>query len=196
MLNKIKYYIKLGELMEKLDIVDEKNNLTGKIETRKLVHEKGLWHRHVGAWIMNKNGELLFQKRVATKPINANKWARTGGHVDAGEETIHAVQRETKEEIGVNIPAENWELISIDKYIKENDNNHHFTYNYFTIVDYELEDYTIQKEELSDLKYMSLEEMKILKEKQDENYTFTNWDNFYEMLEILNEKRNKIIKNK
>ena len=43
---------------------------------------------------------------------------------------------------------------------------------------------------------MSLEEMKILKVKQDENYTFTNWDNFYEMLEILNEKRNKIIKNK
>lgn len=48
--------------MELLDIVDENNNLIGKAEERNIVHEKGLWHRHVGAWIMNEKGEILFQK--------------------------------------------------------------------------------------------------------------------------------------
>lgn len=175
--------------MELLDIIDENNNLTGKAEERSIVHEEGLWHRHAGAWIMNEKGEFLFQKRAATKPINANKWSRTGGHVDAGEEPIYAVQRETKEEIGVDIPIENWELISIEKYLKENDNNHHFTYNYFVVVNYKIEDYTIQKEELSELKYMSLEEMEDIREKQDVNYTFVNWDKFDEIIEILKEKR-------
>ena len=124
---------------EKIDVLNELGEFTGKVATRDECHQKGLWHRHVGAWIMNEKGELLFQKRAPSKPINPNKWSRTGGHVDAGENPIDAIQRETKEEIGVNIPEEKWELLSIDKYVKENDLNHHFTYNYFTYVNYKIE---------------------------------------------------------
>ena len=53
--------------MEILDVVDENNNLTGKTEDRKIVHEKGLWHREVAAWIMNEKGEVLLQKRAPSK---------------------------------------------------------------------------------------------------------------------------------
>ena len=175
--------------MELLDIVDENNNLTGRKEERKIIHQKGLWHRHVGAWIMNEKGELLFQKRAPSKPINPNKWSRTGGHVDAGENPIDAIQRETKEEIGVSIPKEKWELLSIDKYVKENDLNHHFTYNYFTYVNYKIEEYTIQKQELSAVKYLSIEEMEEINAKKDMNYTFTNKKGFEKTIEILKQKR-------
>lgn len=62
--------------MELIDVLDENGKVTGRVEDRKTIHEQGLWHTHVGVWIMNKNGELLFQKRAATKQSNPNMWSR------------------------------------------------------------------------------------------------------------------------
>lgn len=183
--------------MEILDILDENGNYTGKTQERKLVHEQGLWHIHVGVWLMNKKGELLFQKRAATK-INPNKWTRTGGHVDSGETPLQAIQRETQEEIGVKIPLEKFELLGIEKDESASTNkvNRQFIYSYFAFVDYKLEDYTMQKEEVSDLKYMTLEEMKKAKENNDNNYTFINWQKCDEVISTLDKKRNSIINKK
>ena len=65
--------------MEILDVLDENGNYTGKTEERKIVHESGLWHIHVGVWIMNKKGELLFQKRSMQKrSIQENGQEREG----------------------------------------------------------------------------------------------------------------------
>ena len=181
--------------MELIDIVDENNNLTGKVADRKIIHQEGLWHRHVGAWLMNEKGELLLQKRSTKKLRNANKWSRTGGHVDAGEDPLHAVQRETKEEIGVNIPSDKWELLAINKYCKKDDNNHHFIYSFFAKVNYKIEDYTIDEEEVSDVKYVSIEEMEKIRENKDINYTFTSYNRFEEIINELKNKRQLIINN-
>ena len=81
--------------MELIDVLDENGNYTGKVEERENVHNNGLWHIHVGVWIMNQKGELLFQQRSKNKKVNPNKWTRTGGHVDSGETPLKAVQRET-----------------------------------------------------------------------------------------------------
>lgn len=181
--------------MELIDVVDENNQLTGKVEDRKTIHENGLWHRQVSCWIMNSKGELLLQKRAANKLKNPNKWSRTGGHVDAGEKPITGMIREIKEEIGVDIPKEKLELLDIKKltndYSKEV-KHRYYGYNYFAVVDYGIEDYTIQKEELSDLKYISIEEMENAKERNDENYTFTKWNNFDEIISMLKQKRIEI----
>ena len=182
--------------MELLDIVDENNNLIGKTEERNIVHEKGLWHRHVGAWIMNEKGEILFQKSACCKPENRSKWYKTGGHVDSGETPLEAIKRETKEEIGVVIRAENWELICREKSEKQDNSNHHFTYSFYTKVNYKIEDKKIQKEEVADLKYMTIEEMQEKREKLDENYTFIYWDDFNKIIEILKEKRKELFKNR
>ena len=183
--------------MELLDILDENGAYTGKVEERKVIHKKGLWHTHVGVWIMNEKGEFLLQKRSPLKDTNPNKWARTGGHVDAGEKPISAIQRETMEEIGVKIPIEKFELINIDKdEIFSQDKkicNRQFTYNYFAFVNYEIEDYTIQKEEVSGLKYVTLEEMKKAKYNSDMNYTFADWNNFDKVIAMLEERRKKLL---
>lgn len=177
--------------MELLDILDEQGNPTGKVEERSIVHEKGLWHIHVGVWLMNEEGKLLFQKRSANKKRNPNKWTRTGGHVDSGETSLIGIQREVEEEIGVKIPQDKFELIKIDKTIADK-NTHHFTYNYFAYVNYKIEDYTMQKEEVSDLKYISIEEMEKIKKNNDENYTFIKWDNFDSIILMLKKKRDSI----
>ncbi len=173
--------------MELLDILDEDGNVIG-VEDRKVVHEKGLWHIHVGVWIMNEKGEFLFQKRSANKKLNPNKWTRTGGHVDSGETPIVGIQREVEEEIGVRIPQDKFELISVEKEAA-NEYNHHFVYNYFVYVNYKIEEYTMQEEEVSDLKYITIEEMEELKRQNNEDYTFVKKDTFEERISMLKKMR-------
>ena len=181
--------------MELLDILDENGNYTGKVEERKIVHEKGLWHIHVGIWIMNENGELLLQRRSPQKKRNPNKWTRTGGHVESGETPINGIVRETKEEIGVTLPLEKIEFMDIDKCAPDNC-NHHFTYSYFIIVNYKIEDYTIQREEVSDLKYITIEELEKIKNNKDVNYTFSQWKNTEFIIKFLKKKREEILQAK
>ena len=178
--------------MELLDILDENGQLTGQKEDRIVVHENNLWHIHVGIWIMNEKGKLLFQKRSPNKKVNPNKWTRTGGHVDSGETPLIGIQRETEEEIGVKIPIDSIELINIKKQPRER--GRHFTYSYFAFVNYKLEDYTMQKEEVADLKYITIEEMEEAYNNNDENYTFSNWLDFNVVIEYLKNKRKEMIK--
>lgn len=173
--------------MELLDVLDEDGNVIG-VEDRSVVHEKGLWHIHVGVWIMNEKGELLFQKRAINKKRNPNKWTRTGGHVDSGETPIIGIQREVEEEIGVKIPQDKFELISIEK-LESDKKNRQFTYNYFAYVNYKIEEYTMQEEEVSDLKYISIEEMEKLKRENNQDYTFVKWDTFDEKISMLKKMR-------
>ena len=53
-----------------------------------------------------------------------------------------------------------------------------------------IKDYTLQEEEVSEVKYITIEEMEKIKENNDENYTFVKWGNesFYEKIEMLKEK--------
>lgn len=179
--------------MELIDIVDENNNLTGHAEERTLAHKKCLWHRHVSSWIMNKNGEILLQKRSANKPRNPNKWAKTGGHVDSGESVKNAILREVKKEVGIDIPKNQVEILEI--YKSKDSNNKYFAYDFLFIVDYKIEDYVLQKEEVSEVKYFTIEEMELAKENNDSNYTFCNWDDedFFREINLLKNKRKQIL---
>lgn len=175
--------------MELLDILNEEGELTGKKEERSIVHKKGLWHIHVGVWMMNENGELLFQKRSAIKKVNPNRWTRTGGHVDSGETPLIGVQREVQEEVGVNIPLDKFELINIEK--NATTHSKHFTHNYFVLVNYKIDEYTMQQEEVSDLKYITIEEMERAIQEHDTNYTFVDWKNIEKTKEIFEYLKNK-----
>lgn len=179
--------------MELVDIVDENNKLTGQVEEKTLTHKKCLWHRHVSSWIMNKKGEVLLQKRSADKPRNPSKWAKTGGHVDSGEDVKDAILREIKEEIGIDIPKEEIEILEI--YKSKDPNNKYFTYNFLCIVDYAIEHYVLQKEEVAEVKYVTIEDMELIKRKNDSNYTFCNWDDedFYREINLLKNKRKQIL---
>ena len=89
---------------EKFDVLNDLGEFTGKIATREECHQRGLWHRAVYAFIMDKKGNILLQKRSANKKMWPNMWDVTvGGHVNSGEFGRQALIREAKEELGLNI---------------------------------------------------------------------------------------------
>lgn len=179
--------------MELLDIVDEDNNLTGEALSRKKIHEYGFWHRHVSSWIMNKDGKILLQKRAACKKRNPNRWAKTGGHVDSGETVEEAIIREIKEEIGIDIPKEEVKVLDVMR--SPEPNNRYFVYNFIFLVDHKIEDYTLQKGEVSSVKYFTIEEIENAKKENNLEFTFSDWSekSFNEQMELLKNKRKEII---
>ena len=176
--------------MEILDIVDENNELTNDKATRQYVHENNLWHRHVSCWIINEEGKILLQKRSANKKKNPNMWSKTGGHVEAGEKPIDALKREIREEIGINITDKNITLTGI---YKSNDpNNKYFSYDYIIKLKNNVEKYNLQIDEVSEVKYITINEMIYLKKIGDKNYTFYRWndDDFYKQMEMIRNHNN------
>lgn len=184
--------------MELLDVLDENENYTGMVEDRKKVHEQGLWHMHVGAWIMNEKGEILLEQRASNKKVDPNKWARIGGHVNAGETPLQAIQREILEEIGVEIPIENFEVLEIDKAdqydSKKNRYNRYFSHSYFAFVKYKIEEYKVQKEEVNAVKYITIEDMIKANKEKNMDYVFSKWDTFDRHIDLLKRKRNELLK--
>ena len=75
-----------------------------------------------GAILRNKEGKILFQLRDENGR-NPNKWGIFGGGIKQGETPIHALIREIKEEIGINISKsdilKNYKIPIVDYHIYE-----------------------------------------------------------------------------
>ena len=130
--------------MELIDVFDEDNKYLGYSLERNEVHHKNLWHHHVSAWIMNYEGMILLQQRAFTKKKNPGKWAKTGGHVESGENCKEAIRREVYEEIRLEVNDE--EIENIEMFKSFNPNEHYYAYGYIFFTDYKEEDFTLQKE--------------------------------------------------
>src|SRR5271154_4497911 len=86
---------------EIFDIVNERDEVVGQ-NTRREVHERGLWHRAVHVLVFNARGEVFLQKRSMRKDIAAGKWdSSASGHLDTGEDYDACAVRELREEIGL-----------------------------------------------------------------------------------------------
>lgn len=181
--------------MELIDIVDENNKLTGQVADRWVACNNGLWRRTVCCWIMNEKGEILLQKRSPNKKKHPNQWAQTGGQVDRGETAENAIVREVKEELGIKIPEEQIKVIAI---YKSNSSNKSFTYNFLFTVNYEIDDYILQKDEVTEVKYVKIEDIETVKQNNDSNYIFCDWEeaDFNKEIQILKNKRSEILKGK
>jgi isopentenyldiphosphate isomerase len=74
----------MADYQEKLDIVDEDDNIIGQ-DTRENVHRKGLLHREIHVIIYNDENEILLQKRSMNKDTYPSLLdISVGGHVDLG----------------------------------------------------------------------------------------------------------------
>ena len=90
---------KAGEIF---DVVDENDQVTGTA-TRSEVHAHQLLHRAVHAFVFNKHGDLLLQKRSSLKDQHPGVWdSSVSGHLDSGESYEAAAVRELSEEMGIS----------------------------------------------------------------------------------------------
>lgn len=141
--------------MELWEVLDENGNPTGEIMEKydKRVFDRGLYHLGSDVWIINSENKILIQKRSANKRLEPNVWAMTGGSVIVGENSLETIIRETKEELGINVDANKLKLITkfrtgnvwIDTYILK--------------CDYNISKMKFQKEEVSDAKWATWDEI-------------------------------------
>lgn len=157
--------------MELIDIVDENGNFTGQVMDKEEAHNKNLLHNEVAVFIINDNEQVLLQKRSANKRFDANKWALCAGHVDAGESLENAALRELKEEVGINISLNDLKLLA-EKEFTIKDSNSHITYFYYVKSNLSENDFTIQKEELSEVKWFDLDKVIDMIKSKDETIVF------------------------
>lgn len=149
---------------ELFDILDENGNKTGKTKLRSKVHRDGDWHKTIHIWIINDNGDILLQRRCATKDSNPNMLdISSAGHLSAGDDSLEGALRELKEELNLDIKPEELHFI---KTLKESTKytetfiNNEFNDLYVLRTNKRIEDMKFQEEEISEIMYIPYKKFK------------------------------------
>lgn len=144
--------------MELIDIVDENGNFTGQVMDKEKAHDKNLLHNEIAIFIINDKKQVLLQKRSPNKRFNPNKWALCAGHVDTGESLENAALRELSEEVGIRISIDDLNPFG-EREFTIKDTNSHITYFYYVKSNLNANDFVIQKEELSEVKWFDIDKV-------------------------------------
>ncbi len=169
--------------MELLEVLDENGELTGDILDKNKIHKEGKYHKEVALVLLNNKGEILLQKRASTKEIEPNKWSWHGGHVIAGETNIEAIIRETKEELGITLSEDQIKLLAELK--RDKLPNRQFTTAYYSKCDLNMNDFSIQMEELSEIRWFNFSEFKDMVYSNHPDMMFQNNENTNKIINAL-----------
>ena len=145
-------------MKELRNLYDKNSVLTDKTYYKGDPIPEGYYPMVVMVVIRNSKGEFLMQKRVEKK---GGDWGVTGGHPKTGETPKEGIISEVKEELGLDFSKENF--IEYDSGCDGKD-----CYKmYFVEKDINLEDITIQEDELTEVKWFSMDKLKeMVKEKE------------------------------
>ena len=147
----------MGELR---DLYDVNSNITGKTYHKLEPIPKGYYPMVVMAVIRNSNGEFLMQKRSFRK---GGDWGVTGGHPKAGETPLEGIITEIKEELGLDFSNE--KFIEYDSGCDGKD-----CYKmYFVNKDISLNDIKIEEDELTEVRWFSMNELNNMVENNELN---------------------------
>lgn len=93
-------------------VLDRDGNPTGEAIAKKefKLHPE-MYRLAANIWIMNSRGEFLIQQRAASLNHKPLYWSMTGGSVIYGETSRQAIVREVKEELGIEIDADECQYI-------------------------------------------------------------------------------------
>ena len=140
--------------MEAWDLYTQDRVKTGQTMLRGDPVPEGLFHLQVHVCIFNEQGEMLIQQRQSTKRWYAGLWDYSvGGSAVAGDTSLAAAERETLEELGLQVslagrkPAvTRWYGAMIDDY-------------YILPLNVALSDLHLQREEVQAVRWASREDI-------------------------------------
>lgn len=140
--------------MEAWDLYTQGRVKTGQTMLRGDPVPEGLFHLQVHVCIFNEQGEMLIQQRQSTKRWYAGLWDYSvGGSAVAGDTSLAAAERETLEELGLQVslaghkPAvTRWYGAMIDDY-------------YILPLNVALSDLHLQREEVQAVRWASQEDI-------------------------------------
>lgn len=139
---------------EQLEIINGHGQIIG-IAPRSQVHgNPSLLHKVVHVIVVNRDGDLLLQKRSMNKDVAPGLWDTSiGGHIEAGEDLETALRREAYEELGIEC-RDRYFLYS---YIHSNSYESEFVYTYRCIHD---GPFTFNPSEIDEVRFWKIEEIK------------------------------------
>ena len=142
------------------DLYDKNSQKTGLTYYKGDKIPEGFYPMVVMITIQNSKGEFLMQKRV---PSKGGDWGVTGGHPKAGETPEQGMFTEVREELGIDISNETMEVYDsgcdgVDCYKM-----------YYIKLDLDVNDFVIQEEELTEVRWFSLEELEKMVETKELN---------------------------
>lgn len=148
-------------MREKWDVLSVNREFLGKTVESDQELQDGEYRLVVGACIFNSKNQLLIQKRQTDKKSWPNYWdISASGSAIAGETSNQGIIREIKEELGLDLP-----LLDVLPQLSVNFAKGFQDY-YLIEKDVALEDIVIQEEELQEVKWATLEEIKELIDKE------------------------------
>ncbi|WP_300413147.1 NUDIX domain-containing protein [uncultured Oscillibacter sp.] len=140
--------------MELVDLYDENRLPLGRTAERSARKGPGEYRMVVHVCVFDSRGRLLIQRRTPEKVIFPNLWdVSVGGGVDAGEDSRRGAEREFREELGYPL-----DLSGLRPSVTVNFDGG-FDDFYILIRDLRLEELTLQREEVRDVRWASLEEV-------------------------------------
>lgn len=139
--------------MELIDLYDENKVLTGEKIVRGEPIPLGKYKLSIHIWIMNDEGKIYIQKRASERKIFPNKWENPGGGVISGQNSEETFIREFEEELGILPNIKNSKLILTFKREKD------FVDMWFVKQNFEISSLKLQKEEVSEAKWVTFDEL-------------------------------------
>lgn len=166
--------------MEQFDIVDENGQPTGETVERIFAHENGIRHRAAHIWIARKGEggwQVLLQKRSMDKDSFPGMLdTSSAGHIQAGDEPLESAIRELFEELGIAAQKEELHFAGMFQIYFEKPfhgrlfKDYEIAYVYIYTNAVEIEQLTLQKEEVETVAWFDLEDVYQACQRHDERF--------------------------
>ena len=145
-------------MTERYNVLTEKRVPTGRTRARFEPLAEGEYRLGAEIWIFHPDGRLMITKRSAEKRHCPGMWECTGGFVCAGETTLDTILREVREEIGLSLKEEDVRLVATERVDGQ------YIDLFTATADVEIASLTLQPEEVTDAKWVSLDELAAMRD--------------------------------
>lgn len=163
--------------MELIDLLDENRKSTGETIERGKTIPEGRYKQSVHIWITNSKGEIYIQKRAECRKIFPGFWENPGGGVVRGQTPTETLKKEFLEELGINITGK----VSFVTTIRRKKD---FVDIWHITQDFDISDLHLQEDEVSEGRWVTLEEIENMIDKNQ--FCPTILDSFNPFLQYLN----------